>query len=98
MRRVYEKIRFRILDRIPKVGDMFPVFKNTNYINFNYALRHRSNFKKTVFNNIQNLKLRKLIDWLDFDLIWREHQNKIKNHGNALMLLSALEINLRAKG
>ena len=98
MRSLYEKIRFRISERFPRVGDMFPVYKNMNYINFNHALRYRSNFKKTAYNNIQNLKLRKLIDWLDFDLIWREHQNKVKNHGNTLMLLSALEINLRAKG
>lgn len=96
IRRLYEKIRLRIFERLPQVGDMFPVYKNMNYINFNNALRHRSNFKKTVYHNIQNLKLRKLIDWLDFDLLWGEHQEKIKNHGNALMLLSALEINLRA--
>ena len=102
IRRVYEKIRFNISDKIPIVipivGDIFPVFKSTNYINFNHALRHRNNYKETVFDNIQNLKSRKLIDWLDFDLIWREHQNKIKNHGIALMLLSALEINLRVSG
>jgi hypothetical protein len=101
----------RILNRIRKKMDNYPnvntkylnpiwkfltIYQNVNYINFNDAIRYRNDIKSIVQDNIQNLKKRNILDWLDIDLILRNHQNMKMNHGLALILLTALEISLKA--
>ena len=70
---------------------------NVNYIDWNYALRYQDDFKNTVYSNLQDLKARKIIDWLDIDKIWTIHQNIQTNLSSELMVLAALEIHLKAK-
>ncbi|MBI9089204.1 MAG: hypothetical protein JEZ12_08310 [Desulfobacterium sp.] len=77
------------------VWDHLKIYQAINYIDFDFAIRNRPGFKSLVFKNINDLKHRKILNWLDLDHIWLNHQNKNANHGKALMLLTALEINLK---
>lgn len=70
--------------------------KGTNYIDFNEGIRQRADLKQVVLENIQDLKTRGIVNWIDFDGIWRRHQNRQANHADALTLLASLEINLKA--
>lgn len=89
----------RVLSRIKKeINKIKPVFTDPgiNYLDFNQALRERSDLKKIVYDNLIDLKQRNIIDWIDFDKIWNTHMNKKANHADALMVLASLEIHLKA--
>lgn len=68
-----------------------------NYIDFDRGLRERKDLKRVIYENIQDLKKRKIVEWIDIDNIWKRHQNKIANHADALIILASLEINLKAE-
>lgn len=68
-----------------------------NYIDFDRGLRERKDLKTVVYENIQDLKNRKIVEWIDIDTIWKRHQSKKINHADALILLASLEINLKAE-
>lgn len=70
---------------------------NTNYLDFNYAIRNRNDLKHIVYENIMDLKNRKVVDWIDIDNIWSNHINKKYNHADALIVLTSLEIHLKAR-
>ncbi len=84
--------RIKLLDVI---WNHLKIYQEINYIDFDFAIRNRPGFKSLVLKNIKDLKQRKILNWLDLDLIWSNHQNKKANNGKALMLLTALEINLK---
>lgn len=69
---------------------------HVNYIDFNQGLRERKDIKALVYENLQDLKKRNIIGWLDLDSIWNRHQRKQANHADALILLASLEINIKA--
>jgi len=66
-----------------------------NYIDFDLALRNRKDLKTLVYKNIQDLKQRGIVDWIDIDGIWKRHQARKANHADALTLLTSLEIYLK---
>lgn len=68
-----------------------------NYIDFDRGLRERDDLKAVVYESIQDLKKRRIVDWIDIDAIWNRHQNCQANHADALTLLASLEINLKAQ-
>jgi Asparagine synthase len=68
-----------------------------NYIDFDWALRNRKDMKTVVFENIQDLKKRGIVDWIDIDGIWKRHQEREANHSDELTLLTSLEIYLKIK-
>jgi hypothetical protein len=68
-----------------------------NYLDFNEAIREREDIKKLVYENLQDLKERKIIDWLDINAIWATHQARIGDYGAALITLTGLEINLKVQ-
>lgn len=70
---------------------------NTNYIDFDRGLRERADLKAVVYESIQDLKKRRIVDWIDIDAIWDRHQKRRANHADALTLLASLEINLKAQ-
>ncbi len=88
----YHNLNTKYLDNIWRY---FNIYQNVNYIDFNEAIRNRDDFKSLVHDNMRDLKNRNILDWLDIDLILRQHQKKKYNHGSALMLLTALEISLK---
>jgi hypothetical protein len=65
-----------------------------NYIDFDHELRHRRDLREMVHESIENLRIRRVADWIDVEDIWRRHQNGQGNHADALTLLASLEINL----
>jgi hypothetical protein len=67
-----------------------------NYIDFDRGLREREDLKTVVYENLQDLKQRNVVDWIDIDRIWNRHQQGKGNHSDALTLLASLEINLKA--
>jgi hypothetical protein len=66
-----------------------------NYIDFDRGFRQRPRLRELVYENLQDLKRRHVVDWIDLDGIWREHLSWRVEHGDALRLLTALEINLK---
>lgn len=68
------------------------VDSSTNYIDFNRGLRERVDLKAVVYENIQALKKRGIVTWIDIDDIWESHQHNQGNHADALMLLASLEM------
>ena len=88
-------IRVRILKEANKIFP-FVVNPSINYLDFEWGLRKRNDLRNIVYDNIMDLKRRKLIDWIDFDALWNEHMEKKKAHGAALMILASVEIHLKA--
>ena len=68
----------------------------TNYIDFNEGIRKRRDLREIIYENLQDLKKRKLMDMIKIDTIWQEHQYRKENHAAALTLLMSLEIILKA--
>ena len=66
-----------------------------NYIDFDRGLRERDDLKRVVHESLQDLKKRKVVDWVDIDGIWKRHQDQERNHADALTLLTSLEIYLK---
>ena len=69
-----------------------------NYIDFDRGLLEREDLKTVVYENLQDLKRRQVVDWIDIDGIWKRHQARQGNYADALTLLASLEINLKVKG
>jgi len=79
----------------PRIG--YRVNPGLNYIDFARGLRDRNDLKNVVYENIQDLKRRGIVDWIDVETIWHRHQRLQSNHADALTLLASLEINLKAR-
>ena len=87
-----------------QIARIFPVLifflganKNVNYIDWNHALMKQDDFKSVVYTNLQDLKFRKIIDWLDIEKLWSSHQKKEIFLASELMTLAALEIHLKVQ-
>jgi hypothetical protein len=89
------RIFYRLGREISKVKPLF-IDPGINYLNFNMAIRERSDLQKIVYDNLMDLKQRKLLEWIDFEQIWKRHMNKRVNHADALLVLTSLEIHLKA--
>jgi hypothetical protein len=89
------KLRFRALGRrfFPWVD--LGVSPTTNYIDFDRGLRQRGDLRQVVYESVQALQKRKIVDWLDIETIWQRHQGRQANHADALILLASLEIYLQ---
>ncbi len=66
-----------------------------NYIDFDDAIRNRSDVKSVIYENIMDLNNRKIVDWIDIVDIWKNHQSKNGNYSDVLMTLASLEIHLK---
>ncbi len=80
---------------IPWLPSSVPL--QTNYIDFDECLRTRQDFKQVVYENLEDLKERKLVPWIDLPGIWERHQRRKENCANILLVLASLEINLKAR-
>lgn len=67
-----------------------------NYINFCEGIRYREDLKKIIYESINDLKDRKLVEWIDIDKIWNNHINCKGDFSDALLVLASLEIHLKA--
>ena len=68
----------------------------TNYMDFNFEIRNNNSVNKVVYKLVKDLENRNIIDWINFDKIWRNHLNNYANHADALITLASLEVNLKA--
>jgi hypothetical protein len=67
-----------------------------NYMDYNNGIRERKDLYKIVYENINDLKKRDLLPWLDIDKIWSDHISCKKNYADALLVIASLEIHLKA--
>jgi hypothetical protein len=77
---------------------LYSIPPGRNYMDFDHALRRRPDLRTVVEENLQDLKRRGLVDWIDIEDLWRRHQQGQGNHADALMVLASLEIHLKAQG
>lgn len=73
-------------------------FLQPDRVDFEEGLRPRSDLKTVVHESLQDLRKRDLVDWLDPEELWRQHQNRRRKHADALTPLASLEINLKTQG
>ncbi len=73
------------------------IFSRLNYIDYDRAIMFDDNFKSIIRESIADLRVRGIVDWLDLDKIYRDHIEGISNNGLELILLSTLEISLKAE-
>jgi hypothetical protein len=76
-------------------GRLWGTDPGVNYIDFDRGLRERDDLRVLVHSNLQDLKARHIVDWIDIDTIWQRHQRKQGDYARALTLLASLEINLK---
>ena len=77
---------------VPSVN--YPCFQ---YNDFNEGIRNDPSLRRIVKGAIERLRLRGVCDWVDFDGIWKRHDWRLCNHGDALIVLASLEIVLEAR-
>lgn len=96
-RKVFQIGKLRTLAAARRFLPQFnwPVSPGINYIDFDKGIRERPDLKQVVYENIQDLKRRGIVDWIDIDGIWQRHQRKEANHADALTILASLEIFLK---
>lgn len=68
-----------------------------NYADFDRSLRRRQDLRMVIRENLRDLQKRGIIDWLDVEDIERRHQHGYGNYADALLLLTSLEVNLKAQ-
>ena len=81
----------------PSLVSFIGTNKNVNYIDWDHALLKQRDFREVIYSNLQDLKTRKIIDWIDINKLWLAHQKKEILLASELMTLAALEIHLKAR-
>ena len=67
-----------------------------NQIDIDWAIRERSDVQLTILENIEDLRARKIIDWINTKQLWDDHINRYANNGNLLNTLAMLELRIKA--
>ena len=93
----FKKASIASMRAVNKFKYIFPE-RRLNYINFEEAIRNREDLRTIVYENIMDLKKRKIVDWIDIDAIWRRHTGRRVDHADALLVLASLEIHIKARG
>jgi hypothetical protein len=95
LRVAFRKTRDKSLYYLNKIHPSF-TYPHTNYMDFNEGIRRRKDLNQVVYDNIIDLKNREIVDWIDVEKIFNNHMNRKGNHADALIVLSSLEIHLKA--
>jgi hypothetical protein len=66
------------------------------YNDFDEAIRTSPDLVRIVRDCLDRLGRRGIVPWLDIEALWKRHQRRLRNHGDALVVLASLELNLRA--
>ncbi len=88
------------LNRARKLAHQFLPWVNyplIQYNDFNEGIRSDPSLRRVVRGSIEDLRKRGTCDWVDFDGIWRRHDRRIRNHGDALIVLASLELIFKAR-
>jgi asparagine synthetase B (glutamine-hydrolysing) len=70
--------------------------KRINYLDFDSAIRERSDLRSIFAENLMDLEKRGIIDWISINKIWNAHLMKQGYYSDALIVLVSLEIHLKA--
>jgi len=62
------------------------------YNDYNEAIRSSPDVRKIVLDALQDLRRRGITPWLDLDAIVKRHMRRLRNHGDALIVLASLEL------
>lgn len=71
--------------------------QNINYIDFDEGLRKRHDLRELVEKNLQDLKTRDLVTWLNLEKLWDLHKRRKANYADALLILTALEFYMKVE-
>lgn len=93
-KQLYVKMRQRMYEKQPRY--CYYLSPMINYFNLDEAFRSNSNLKKIIFEQLQDLKDRKIVDAKLIDQIWDNHQNYHQNLSTEINFLFSLEIHHKA--
>jgi len=88
------------LNRVRKLTHQFLPsvnYPSIQYSDFNEGIRSNPNLRRIVWDSIEDLRRRGICDWVDIDRIWQRHDRRIRNHGDALIVLASLELIFKAR-
>jgi len=94
-RRVFHKLQTTGKHYLPYVFSK--PSPNLNYIDFEKSYREKPDLKALVEKSLEDLQSRKLIENMDIEKVWSEHQNKTKNNSQLISLLFSLEIYFKSR-
>ncbi|HMR11691.1 MAG TPA: asparagine synthase-related protein, partial [Polyangiaceae bacterium] len=72
-------------------------YPNHQYNDFNEAIRSSPNARELIRSCVSDLEKRAVVDWIDMEALWRRHDARLANHGDALVVLASLELVLSAR-
>ena len=101
-KRASRKIGSVVRRRTNKVRNQFgmsisPEVRHVNYIDFDESIRQRKDLKELVSQNLSDLAQRNIIDWIDVEDIWAEHQKRVINYGYPISMLVSIEVILKSR-
>jgi hypothetical protein len=67
-----------------------------NYLDFAAAIRERTELRELVRSSVADLAGRRLLAWLDPEALLDRHLSGARDHSDALLVLTSLEIHLKA--
>ena len=91
---VYLKKKYKASQKLLNKFHPFFFNKYLNYLDFDAAIRERSDFKLLFSKLLPMIKSRNILETVNIDEIWDKHQ-KGYNHSDILLSLASLEINLK---
>lgn len=94
-RRYYAGLMNRIVSHTPFLQARINPMQN--YLPFAQAIRRRQDFRTLVRENIDDLRRRELLDWLDLDHLVDRHLKGRRDYSRELTLLVSLEVLLKAR-
>ncbi len=77
-------------------GLPLPPHPATNFLDYDTAIRRNAEFQNLIRTFLDDLKNRTIVSHVDIDGLWTAHVKGRANHGDALIILASLEINLQA--
>jgi len=74
-----------------------PANRETNYIDYAWAIRAHDTVRKAVEECVADLERRRILDWVSPAEILHRHLTRRADHSDALAVLVGLEVNLKAE-
>lgn len=90
----------RVVNRVRKLGKRrlpFLGYPPVLYNDFDERFRDSPDLMSIARECLDALKRRGVVDWLNLEELWQRHQARRINIGDALAILTSLEINLRTQ-
>lgn len=89
LQKQWNRLRKLIHQFLPAVSHPYVLYND-----FDEGIRKSRDLQVLVRDCLTRLERRRVASWIDFDRIWTTHMRRMRNHGDALVVLSSLEFNL----